>query len=152
MLAQEHSKTRRMRSRQDLFETLRRELEGLSITPEEEAMTKRERIALLSVGLMLVLFVLWALWVTTGCSPTAPDVPLEQPSYYPMRLTQAVGPIVLVVQAPPHACQPGIFGVCMTCVANKQRRAQQDTTGTYAWTYTTFNPMPMFGQRNRNQK
>ena len=150
-----------------------RELEGLSITPEEEAMTKRERIALLSVLLALVLAVLWALWMTTGCTPTEPTdgggatgsstypqsqgddwpaVPLEQSSYYPMRLTQAVGPIALVVQAPPHACQPGIFGVCMTCLANKQRRAQQDTTGTYGWTYVSFNPMPMFGQRNRNQK
>lgn len=84
--------------------------------------------------------------------PHRPAVPLEQPSYYPMRITQVVGPIALAVQAPPHACQPGIFGVCMTCVANKQRRARQDTTGTYAWTYASFNPMPMWGQRNRNQK
>lgn len=153
-------------------------------------MTKRERIALLSVLLALVLAVLWILWMTTGCGPTEPTenidrlssetqktdgggesrdagggiepgnkearyatrpaAPLEQPSYYPMRLTHP--PIVLAAQAPPHACQPGIFGVCMTCLANKQRRAMQDTTGTYAWTYATFNPMPMFGQRNRNQK
>jgi hypothetical protein len=89
---------------------------------------------------MKKLIIIVAAVVACGSQTTAPEM---EPADSPESAVQAVyrstieREIARAADVPPHACQPGLAGVCFTCAKNKSRRARRDSTRVYV------SPMPI---------